>query len=390
MGGAAARDGAVELSIVMPCLDEAETVARCVAQALEYLVGSGVAGEVIVADNGSADGSQLLAERAGARVVPVAERGYGAAIAGGIAAARGRFVIMGDADASYDFAHLDPFVARLRAGDDLVMGNRFAGGISAGAMPPLHRYLGNPVLTAIGRLLFKSPVRDFHCGLRGFDRAKVLRLELRTTGMEFASEMVVKATLMGLRVSEVPTTLHPDGRSRPPHLRSWRDGWRHLRFLLLYSPRYLFLVPGLLLGAAGAAVLVWLLPGPRVVGGLGFDVHTMLFAAGAVLLGAQSVLFGVFTKTFAVQEGLLPPDARVDRLYRYVTLETGLIASTVVLGAGLALAVLSVSSWARTGYGAMDVGRTMRLVIPATLLMVLGAQGVLGSFFLSVLGLKRR
>lgn len=374
----------------MPCLNEAETVAHCVAQALEYLSASGVAGEVIVADNGSTDGSEHLAEGAGARVVPVAARGYGAALAGGITAARGRYVIMGDADASYDFAHLDPFLARLRSGDDLVMGNRFAGGISVGAMPALHRYLGNPVLTAIGRLLFRSPVRDFHCGLRGFSRESVLTLELRTTGMEFASEMVVKATLMGLRVSEVPTTLRPDGRSRPPHLRSWRDGWRHLRFLLLYSPRYLFLLPGIVLGALGAAALALLLPGPRVVAGLGFDVHTMLFAAGAVLLGAQSVLFGVFTKTFAVQEGLLPPDARVDRLYRYVTLETGLVVSAVVLLTGIVLAVLSVTRWSETGYGAMDVGRTMRLVIPATLLIVLGAQGVLASFFLSVLGMKRR
>ena len=374
----------------MPCLDEAETVAACVEQARGFLARSGVSGEVIVADNGSTDGSQQLAESAGARVVVVAERGYGAALGGGIAAARGDFVIMGDADSSYDFANLDAFVERLRAGDDLVMGNRFAGGIAPGAMPALHRYLGNPVLTSIGRVLFQSPVKDFHCGLRGFKRSSALAMGLRTTGMEFASEMVVKATLMGMRVSEVPTTLSPDGRTRPPHLRSWRDGWRHLRFLLLYSPRYLFLVPGLLLGAVGAAVLAWLIPGPRVVAGLGFDVHTMLFAAAAVLLGAQSVLFAVFTKTFAVQEGLVPPDPRVDRLYRYVTLETGLVVSGVVLVAGLALAVLSVTAWAETGYGAMDVGRTMRIVIPAALLMVLGAQGVLASFFLSVLGLKRR
>ena len=374
----------------MPCLDEAATVARCVEQARGFLARAGVTGEVVIADNGSTDGSQRLAEAAGARVVAVAERGYGAALSGGIAAARGEFVIMGDADASYDFANLDAFVARLRAGDDLVMGNRFAGGIASGAMPALHRYLGNPVLTSIGRVFFRSPVKDFHCGLRGFRRASALALGLRTTGMEFASEMVVKATLMGMRVSEVPTTLRPDGRTRPPHLRSWRDGWRHLRFLLLYSPRYLFLVPGLVLGAAGAAVLAWLIPGPRVVLGLGFDVHTMLFAAAAVLLGAQSVLFAVFTKTFAVQEGLVPPDPRVDRLYRYLTLETGLVVSGVVLAAGMVLAVLSVTSWASTGYGAMDVGRTMRIVIPAALLMVLGAQGVLASFFLSVLGLKRR
>ncbi len=383
-------ESAVELSIVMPCLNEAETVATCVEKAMRFLATHGVVGEVLVADNGSTDGSQALAERAGARVVPVTEKGYGAALMGGITAARGRFVAMGDADDSYDFLGLMPFVERLRGGDDLVMGNRFLGGIADGAMPPLHRYLGNPVLTGVGRLFFRAPVRDFHCGLRAFRREAIQTLNLRTTGMEFASEMVVRSVLAGLRVSEVPTTLKPDGRSRPPHLRSWRDGWRHLRFLLLYSPRYLFLVPGALMAVVGLAVVAWLLPGPRVVAGVGFDVHTMLFAAAAVLLGAQSVVFAVFTKTFAAQEGLIPADPRVDRLYRYVTLETGLVVSGVVLVAGLALAVLSLSSWARSGYGAMDVGRTMRLVIPAMLLMVLGAQGVLASFFLSVLGLRRR
>lgn len=380
----------MELTIVMPCLNEAETVATCVEKARRFLAEHGVAGEVLVADNGSTDGSQALAERAGARVVPVAEKGYGAALMGGILAARGTYVAMGDADDSYDFLGLMPFVQQLRAGHDLVMGNRFAGGIAEGAMPPLHRYLGNPVLTGIGRLFFRAPVRDFHCGLRAFRREAIVGLGLRTTGMEFASEMVVRSVLAGLRVTEVPTTLRPDGRSRPPHLRSWRDGWRHLRFLLLYSPRYLFLLPGALLTGVGLAVLAWLLPGPRVVGGVGLDVHTMLFAAAAVLLGVQSLLFAVFTKTFASEAGLLPRDPRVERLYRYVTLETGLVVGGAVLVAGVALAGLAVSSWARTGYGAMDVGRTMRLVIPATLLMVLGAQGVLASFFLSVLGMKRR
>ena len=270
----------------------------------------------MVADNGSTDGSQALAREAGGRVVPVAARGYGAALAGGIEAARGRFVIMADADGSYDFSSLEAFLAQLRAGSQLVMGNRFAGGIATGAMPPLHRYLGNPVLTFVGRLFFHSPCRDFHCGLRGFDRAAILALDLHTTGMEFASEMVVKATLAGLRMAEVPTTLRPDGRSRPPHLRSWRDGWRHLRFLLMYCPRWLFLVPGLALMLAGAAIFAAVLPGPVRLGRGTLDIHTLLAGATFLVIGYQAVVFAVLTKVFAITEGLLPEDRLLSRAFR--------------------------------------------------------------------------
>ncbi|HUJ71047.1 MAG TPA: glycosyltransferase family 2 protein, partial [Verrucomicrobiae bacterium] len=293
------KDPNVELSIVMPCLNEAETLATCIQKAQQWLAANHVEGEVVVADNGSTDGSREIAARLGAHVEPIATRGYGSALQGGIQAAKGRFIIMGDADDSYDFGNLQPFLDKLREGYELVMGNRFLGGIEPGAMPPLHRYLGNPVLTGIGRLFFRSPCRDFHCGLRGFNREAILKLDLRTTGMEFASEMVVKATLNKLKVTEVPTTLSPDGRSRPPHLRSWRDGWRHLRFLLLYSPRWLFLYPGFGVMLVGLLGGLWLLRGPLTVGNVGFDVQTLLYCAAAVIIGFQAVVFAVFTKIFA-------------------------------------------------------------------------------------------
>jgi glycosyltransferase involved in cell wall biosynthesis len=387
---AAGHDTDLELSIVMPCLDEAETLATCVTKAQESLRKNGIAGEVIVADNGSTDGSQDIARRLGARLVHVQERGYGAALQGGISAARGCFVIMGDADDSYDFTALLPFVEKLREGYDLVMGNRFRGGIRPGAMPPLHRYLGNPVLTGVGRLFFGSPAGDFHCGLRGFRRDAILGLGLRTTGMEFASEMVVKATLTGLRITEVPTTLSPDGRSRPPHLRSWRDGWRHLRFLLLYSPRWLFLYPGLALMLLGGLAGLWLLPGPRSVGGVTLDVHTLLYCAAAVVIGFQAVVFAVFTKSFGMNEGFLPEDPRALRLFAAISLETGLLvgAGLVVLGLGLTLAALS--DWGAVAFGPLDPRATLRLVIPGVTALLLGFQTVLSSFFLSVLGLSRR
>lgn len=383
-------DAAVELSVVMPCLNEAATVGVCVKKALEALERHGIRGEVIVADNGSSDGSQEIARALGARVIPIEQRGYGSALLGGIAAARGEFVLMGDADDTYDFGQLDQFVAKLRTGYDLVMGNRFQGKILPGAMPPLHRYLGNPVLTGLGRLFFKSPVGDFHCGLRAFRKDSIDRLGLRTLGMEFASEMVVKASAFGLRVTEIPTTLAPDRRDRAPHLRTWRDGWRHLRFLLLYSPRWLFLYPGIASFVLGAALSVALLPGPRKIGNVVFDVHTLLFGAMAILIGFQSVVFAAFTKVFAISEGLLPDDPRLSRAFRYVSLETGLITGVVLILAGAAFWALGLEYWRIRQFGPLDMETTLRIVIPGVVFFTLGFQVALSSFFLSVLGLSRR
>jgi hypothetical protein len=382
--------GTVEVSVVLPCLDEAATVETCVRTALDAIAGAGLTGEVVVADNGSTDGSQALAEAAGARVVHVEERGYGAALTAGIAAARGEYVVMADADESYDLRDVPKFVAALREGPDLVMGNRFRGGIERGAMPKLHRYLGNPVLSWAGRTFFRSKVGDFHCGIRGFRREAALALDLRTTGMEFASEMVVKAELARLRIAEIPVTLSPDGRDRPPHLRSWRDGWRHLRFLLLYSPRWLFLYPGAALMAAGLLAGAWLLPGGRRIGGVGLDVQTLLYAAMAVVMGYQSVVFAVFTKVFAISEGLLPEDPRVTRVFRYVTLETGLVFGALLVLLGLAGSVAGFLGWQSHDFGALDASRSLRVVIPSLTALVLGTQTVLAAFFLSILGLRRR
>ena len=380
----------LELSILMPCLNEAETIATCIRKAQTWMKRNQVAGEVIIADNGSTDGSQRIARVMGARVVDVPEKGYGAALRAGIEAAAGKYVIMGDADDSYNFANLGAFLSKLRNGYDLVMGNRFAGGIEPGAMPPLHRYLGNPVLTGIGRLLFRSPCRDFHCGLRGFSKAAALKMDLRTPGMEFASEMVVKATLNKLRIIEVPTTLSPDGRSREPHLRSWRDGWRHLRFLLLYSPRWLFFYPGALLMLVGLVVGLWLLPGPRSIGSITLDVHTLLYAAAAVLTGFQAVNFAVFTKIFGVTSGLLPPDAKLEKAFKYITLESGLVTGAALFLTGLALTIFAVSDWGAHSFGRLDPTKILRLAIPAVSAMMLGSEIVLSSFFLSVLGLTKR
>jgi glycosyltransferase involved in cell wall biosynthesis len=377
-----------ELTILMPCLNEAETLATCIAKAVGYLERSGVRGEVLIADNGSTDGSQAIAAAAGARVVPIPAKGYGSALLGGIHAARGRFVIMGDSDDSYDFNDLDAFVEKLRDGHALVMGNRFKGGIKPGAMPPLHRYIGNPVLTTIGRVFFRSPCGDFHCGLRGFDRAAILDLDLQAPGMEFASEMVVKATIHRLRITEVPTTLWPDGRSRPPHLRSWRDGWRHLRFLLLFSPRWLFLYPGLGLLASGAAVMAWLLPAPRTVFGITFDIHTLFYASLAVVVGFHSALFYVFARLYGMREGLAPSDERFLRLTRAVTLEAGLLAGMGLLVLGVALAVFALSAWNETAFGVLPPGYAMRLVIPSGTCILLAFQIAYGAFFLSVLEIR--
>ncbi|MEY3282819.1 MAG: hypothetical protein RIR86_832 [Acidobacteriota bacterium] len=380
----------IELSIIMPCLNEAETLAICINKARGFLERAGISGEVVIADNGSTDGSPEIARANGARVVAVAEKGYGSALRGGIEAARGRYVIMGDADDSYDFVNLMPFIERLRLGDDLVMGNRFRGGIKPGAMPPLHRYLGNPVLTWIGRLFFGSPCGDFHCGLRGFNRESIRRLELRTSGMEFASEMIVRASLERLRISEVPTTLSKDGRSRPPHLRSWRDGWRHLRFLLMYSPRWLFLYPGLVLVMAGLLVGGWLLPQPRQILGVVFDFHTLFYAGLAVVIGYQSVIFAVSTLLFVSSEGLLPQDRRLNEAFARVSLEAGLMAGLLLVLLGLAGTIWAIADWGLQAFGPLEPGRMMRLLIPSGTALVIGCQTIFASFFLSILGLRRR
>ncbi|MCX7384108.1 MAG: glycosyltransferase family 2 protein [Alphaproteobacteria bacterium] len=387
MTGTAPADP-LELTILMPCLNEAETLAVCIDKAQAFLARSGIAGEVVIGDNGSTDGSQDIARAHGARVVDVAERGYGSALIGGIRAARGRYVIMADSDDSYDFSALDPFVAKLREGFVLVMGNRFKGGIMPGAMPKLHRYLGNPVLTFIGRLFFRSPCGDFHCGLRGFDRAAILALDLQAPGMEFASEMVVKATLKGVSIAEVPTILHPDGRSRPPHLRSWRDGWRHLRFLLLYSPSWLFLYPGLALFIAGVWGMAWLLPGGRQIGSVTLDIHSLLYAAVFVLVGAQSAIFWLFAKQYGMREGMLPDDKDFRALVARITLERGLVLGALLVVAGIGLGVAAVSGWGAAGFGNLSPASTMRAVIPSATLILLGFQIAYGSFFISVLEIR--
>ena len=380
----------VEVSVVMPCLNEAQTVGSCVAKAQQAFRDANIGGEIIVADNGSTDGSQEIATRLGARVVPVKARGYGSALMGGITAAEGKYIIMGDADDSYDFGHIPRFLQELRAGDDLVMGNRFRGGILPGAMPRLHKYLGNPVLTRIGRLFFGGSCGDFYCGLRGFSKQAYEKMDLRTTGMEFATEMVVKANLLHMKIGEVPTTLSPDGRGRPPHLRTWRDGWRTLRFFLLYSPRWLFLYPGIVLMLIGFVAGAWLLPAPRRIGAITFDVHTLLYAAITILLGFQAIAFAIFTKRFAVSEGLHPPDPDFSKLFRYINLETGLLAGGTLTMVGFGTSLYAVKVWGAHSFGPLDFPHTLRIVIPAALCLTLGVQAIFCSFFLSVLGMRRR
>jgi glycosyltransferase involved in cell wall biosynthesis len=380
----------LDLTILMPCLNEAETLAFCVRQAAAAIAASGISGEVVVADNGSTDGSQVIARAEGARVVDVATRGYGAALIAGIEAARGKYVMMADADASYHFEHLPRFLPKLDEGFDLVMGNRFAGSIERGAMPPLHKYIGNPILSTIGRVFFSIPVRDFHCGLRAFRRDSILALNLRTTGMEFASEMVVKSSLAGLRMTEVPTTLSPDGRSRPPHLRSWRDGWRHLRFLLLYSPRWLFFYPGLAALVVGLVLSVALLPGPLVIGAYSFDVDTLTYALGLVLIGAHITVFAVSAKVFGTQEGFLPVNPQFERLFKFIKLETGLLFGCLLLLIGAGMLGYAVFLWHATGFGHLSPTRMLRVTLPSATLLMLGVEAIFASFFLSLLGLNRR
>ena len=387
---AVAAAESLELSVVLPCLNERETVGICVQKAVAALELAKIRGEVIVADNGSTDGSVELAQSAGARVVRVSLRGYGNALRGGIQAARGTYVLMADSDDSYDFGHIPRFVEELRKGSDLVMGNRFMGGIRDGAMPVLHRYLGNPVLTAVGRLFFHSPSRDFHCGIRAFRKDSYDRMDIRSTGMEFASEMVVKASLLRMNVSEVPTTLSPDGRSHPPHLRTWHDGWRHLRFLLMYSPRWLFLYPGFASILVGLATCIWLMPGPQRVGAVVFDFHTLAYGFGAILVGFQLLAFAVFTKVFAITEGLLPEDPRLNRMFDYIKLETGLLAGGLMVLLGVAGSFLAVFAWSRNSFGPITSDNLLRLVMLSVFALILGPQVIFSSFFLSILGLRRR
>jgi glycosyltransferase involved in cell wall biosynthesis len=377
----------MELTILMPCLNEAETLATCIRKAQSFLADSGVSGEVVVADNGSTDGSQRIAKEEGARVVDVAQKGYGAALLGGIRAARGRFVVMGDADDSYDFSRLMPFVEELRRGSDLVMGNRFRGGIAPGAMPFLHRYLGNPVLSFLGRLFFGVRARDFHCGLRGFDRDRILALGLATPGMEFASEMVVKASLAKYRIAEVPTTLSPDGRSRPPHLRTWRDGWRHLRFLLVHSPRWLFLLPGFALAVLGALAMMVIAVRSVEIGGVNLDIHTLSYAGAILVLGMQMVLFAVLTKLMGIRNGWLPDGGAGRGLLSALTLERCLVVAALLFFAGVAMSLHAVRLWAAHDFGVLDPRETMRWVIPSVTLMAIGGQLGLAAFFLEALRL---
>ena len=383
----------VELSVVMPCLNEADTLATCIDKAQQALREHGIAGEIIVADNGSTDGSQEIARRLGARVVPVAARGYGNALMGGIAAARGRYVIMGDADDSYDFRAIPAFLAQLRKGFELVQGCRLPSGggtVAAGAMPFLHRWLGNPLFSFLARWWFHAPIHDVYCGLRGFRKDLVERLDLRVAGMEFATEMIIKASLRRVEMAEVPITLYPDGRrAHAPHLRTFRDGWRTLRFFLLYSPRWLFLVPGALCVLTGLAGYAIAMPAVRL-GGITFDIHTLLVASLAILVGHQAMFFAVFTKTFAVNEGLLPEDPHLSAFFRVATLERGLALGAAAFAVGVVLLLLTVNRWRLAGFGPLDYPSTMRWVIPSATFIALGVQTVLGSFFVSILGLKRR
>jgi glycosyltransferase involved in cell wall biosynthesis len=382
----------IQLTILMPCLNEAETLARCIEKAKRGIERAGVRGEIVIADNGSTDGSQAIAEKAGVRLVPVKAKGYGNALRGGIEAARGEWILMGDADDSYDFAEADRFVEKFKNGDELVMGCRLpvgGGTIMPGAMPWKNRWIGNPVLTTIGRIFFKCPAHDFHSGLRGFTKTAYYQMELQTTGMEFASEMAIKGTLKGLKISEVPITLHKDGRSRPPHLKPWRDGWRHLRFMLLFSPRWLFLVPGLLLSLLGIVLAAALSVQDLKLGNVQLNVGTLVMASMTVIVGFQLVAFAFFTKVFAIAEGLLPDDPKLSRVFKTFTLEKGLVLGLLVLLGGLALLARAVWIWQQKDFGLLpSTEENLRRLIPSATLVVLGIQTIFSSFFMSALGLK--
>lgn len=379
----------MELTILMPCLNESKTLAICINKAKAFLKDNNVDGEVLIADNGSTDGSQEIAKSLGARVVDITEKGYGAALIGGCNAALGKYVIMGDSDDSYDLLNLMPFLSKLREGYDLVMGNRFKGGIEKGAMPPLHKYLGNPVLSTIGRILYRSDIRDFHCGLRGYNRESILKLNLHTTGMEYASEMVVQATLNKLKITEVPTTLKKDGRDRPPHLRSWSDGWRHLSFLLMHSPQWLFLYPGLLLFVLGFIFSVILVFCPIRIGDTVFDINTLLYSAISTILGFQFILFFVLTKKYAAKTKFIPVKENDSKLIDF-TMNKGVFLGFILLLLGIIGAVVSVVIWSNTGYGDLSPDKMFRLTIPVLIFVVCGLQMMFSSFFLGILEIKTK
>jgi glycosyltransferase involved in cell wall biosynthesis len=379
----------VEVSFVLPCLNEAETIGACVNECAGIIRSSQVAGEVVVADNGSTDGSQEIAERAGARVIPVPKRGYGSALMAGIRGARGKYVVMGDSDMSYDFTQMPRFLEKLRQGHELVMGCRMergGGTILPGAMPFLHRWLGNPVLSSLGRVLFRTPIIDFHCGIRGFDRERVLALGLCTPGMEFASEMVVKASLARFKIAQVPVTLRPDGRNRPPHLRTWRDGWRHLRFMLLHAPRWLFLYPGLAIMLLATAAFAVLLAGPVNFRGMKFDTNTLLVCSVGIMAGFQITLMGIFSELFSRSMGLLPPNKLVDRILKAEPFNKGILIGGPLFVAGVVCLFLALVKWKDTGFGSLTYPDTLRLVISSVIGMSLGIQIMFGGFFLGVLG----
>lgn len=379
-----------ELTILMPCLNEAETLAVCIGKAKKYLEESGVNGEILIADNGSTDGSQQIAVDNGARVVNVPEKGYGAALIGGCNGALGKYVIMGDADDSYDFLHLEPFVEKLREGYDLVMGNRFKGGIEPGAMPPLHRYLGNPVLSFIARLFFPCKIGDYHCGLRGYNRESILKLGLVTTGMEYASEMVVKSTLNHLKIAEVPTTLKKDGRSHAPHLRSWSDGWRHLKFLLMHSPNWLFMYPGLILFFLGLVLTVILTFGNIHIGSVGLGVHTLMYSAAAMMVGFNLVMFSLFVRSYASVTGFIPTESRLDRWLEDISTEKGVVIGLLLFFTGIIITIIAFCIWGNTGFGGLSPENMMRITIPAMLLIVVGIEVIFGSFFIGILHIRHK
>lgn len=384
----------VDLSIVMPCLNESETLEICICEAKEAIAESDLLGEIVIADNGSTDGSQQIATELGARVINVKEKGYGNALRGGILASRGLFVVMADSDASYDFGHAPRLVEKLREGYDLVMGNRFLGGIQPGAMPWKHRYIGNPILSGIGRLLFNCPAGDFHCGLRGFRRSSFEQMDLNTSGMEFASEMLIKATLKGMRVVEIPTVLRPDGRSRRPHLRSWRDGWRHLRFMLMFSPRWLFMIPGGAMMTCGLLAMVAIAKAGSVrFAGVGLNINTCMASAMFVILGTQLVFAGAFARQLGTTFGALPPSRAMESLKRRMNLEVGVVAGLLMTMLGTGLLASAWFVWRDTGYGQLDAQLTVRRVIPAVTLIILGVQTVFWSFFMNLIrfsGVARR